>query len=375
MTIRWMVTALVTALLVAPQTARAVTPQSKCLAGKTACMTKKAAALLKCEALAETPGKPADPDANNCSTKAKAAFDGGSDPAKGCFEKLEGKTPNDCRTQNDTAAAETAVDGCVASLVAIIDPPPLDQTKCGAGKKKCAAKYLAALLKCRRLSQTPGKPADPNANGCIDKAVAKYTGGDDPAKGCFAKLQAKTPNDCQSTTDSGTVKTKVESCETALTGVVAGTTTTTTIASTTTTTHASTTTTTTSSTTTTTAFLGTFCGPQNPCVRGQTCNQTAHLCEFSCGALTCTVGDQICCGDTGCCDLRTQVCNDQGNCAVPNCQVGQVYAPAQGVCCQLIATCDPGDGGLLGCCTGAERCCNANVAGDCPSGRQVCVPR
>ena len=36
-----------------------------------------------------------------------------------------------------------AVDACVASLVAAIDPPPPDQTKCGAGKKKCVAKYLA----------------------------------------------------------------------------------------------------------------------------------------------------------------------------------------------------------------------------------------
>jgi hypothetical protein len=97
------------------------------------------------------------------------------------------------------------VDTCVESLVAAIDPPPLDQTKCGAGKKKCVSKYLAALLKCRQVAQTPKKPTDPNTKGCVDKAVAKYTGGDDPAKGCFAKLEAKDPNDCQSTNDSLTV--------------------------------------------------------------------------------------------------------------------------------------------------------------------------
>jgi hypothetical protein len=138
-------------------------------------------------------------------------FDGGSDPAKGCFEKLENKTPNDCLTVDDTAAAETAIDTCVAALVAAIDPPPLDQSKCGAGKKKCAAKYLAALLKCRKVSQTPKKPTDPNTKGCVDKATAKYTSGADPAKGCFAKLEAKA-DDCQSTTDSPAVQALVEHC-------------------------------------------------------------------------------------------------------------------------------------------------------------------
>ena len=129
--------------------------------------------------------------------KVVGKFDGGIDPAKGCFEKLESKTPNDCITLDDTAAAEAAVDSCVAAFVEAIDPAPITQTKCGAGKKKCVSKLLAALLKCHQLAQTPGKSTDPNANGCVDKATAKYTGGADPAKGCFAKLEAKSPNDCQ----------------------------------------------------------------------------------------------------------------------------------------------------------------------------------
>src|SRR5262245_54749475 len=211
MTSRSIGTALLTVLLLVPA-APTSAQQAKCLAGKTGCMAKKAAGLLKCEALAETPGKPPDPNAKDCVTKVRAKFDGGSNPAKGCFEKLEAKNPNDCLTFDDTAAAETAVDTCVAALVAAIDPPPLDQTKCGAGKKKCASKYLRALLKCRKLAQTPGKPTDPNTKGCVDKAVAKYTGGADPAKGCFAKLQAKAPSDCQSTTDSPTVQARVENC-------------------------------------------------------------------------------------------------------------------------------------------------------------------
>src|SRR5215831_2654102 len=137
-TIRSIATALAMALVLVPD-APASAQQAKCLAGKTACMAKKAAGLLKCEALAETPGKPADPNTKDCVTKAETKFDGGAQPPKGCFEKLESKDPNDCLTVDDTVAAETAVDACVASLVAAIDPPPRDQTKCGAGKKKCAS--------------------------------------------------------------------------------------------------------------------------------------------------------------------------------------------------------------------------------------------
>src|SRR5262245_50705980 len=229
-------TALVTVLLLLPA-APASAQQAKCLGGKTGCMAKKATGLLKCEALAETPGKPADPDAKGCATKVRTKFDGGSTPAKGCFEKLEAKNPNDCLTFDDTAAAETAVDTCIAALVAAIDPnaPPITQTKCGAGKKKCASKYLAGLLKCRRLAQTPGKPTDPNTKGCVDKAMAKYTGGLDPTKGCFTKLEAKNPNDCESTTDSPTVQALVEDCVADLVAAVMTTTTSTTSTTTTTT--------------------------------------------------------------------------------------------------------------------------------------------
>src|SRR5262245_41188898 len=88
-------TALVTVLLLLP-VAHASAQQAKCLAGKTGCMAKKTAGLLKCEARAETPGKPADPDAKGCATKVRTKFDGGSTPAKGCFEKHESKGPNDC---------------------------------------------------------------------------------------------------------------------------------------------------------------------------------------------------------------------------------------------------------------------------------------
>jgi hypothetical protein len=226
MTTRSLATALMALLLVwgGPASAQ----QAKCLAGKTKCMSKASTGLLKCEQLAETPGRPANPNAGGCQDKVTGKFDGGADPTKGCFEKLENKSGSDCITQNDTDTAEHDIDSCVASFVNAIDPPPPDQTKCGAGKKKCVSKYLKALLKCHQLAQTPGKPTGPNANGCIDKAQAKYTGGTDPTKGCFAKLEAKTGNNCMAPTgNSDAVKTLVDDCVDQLIALETNTTTTT----------------------------------------------------------------------------------------------------------------------------------------------------
>jgi hypothetical protein len=394
-------TLVVTLVVVVPliSVAPASAQQAKCLAGKTACMAKKAAGLLKCEALAETPGKPADPNANECVAKVRTKFDGGLEPTKGCFEKLESKDPNDCLTFDDTAAAETAVDGCVASLVAPIDPPPLDQTKCGAAKKKCASKYLAGLLKCRKLSQMPGKPTDPNTKGCVDKAVAKYTGGDDPTKGCFAKLEAKDPNDCQHTNDSATVRGLVEDCVADLVAVVGGPasttsttlgTTTSTIIATTTTTPTSTTTSTTSSSCPASLRCGTGC-----CARGQTClaNGTCFqdfelprppcvfplieqngVCVAACGSTTCNAGiNDLCCSsgpDNGvCCDGYSQRCSQtQTSCQTVSCPAGQSYVPNINDCCPNADIC--GSGSLTDCCNRAiEVCIQPQI------GLPTCVPR
>src|SRR5262245_25271285 len=231
MTKRSIGTALVIALMFSWGGA-ASAQQAKCLAGKTKCMSKKAGGLLKCEQTAETPGKPTDTSA--CRAKVVGKFDGGLEPTKGCFEKLENKTRNDCITHADTAAAEDAVDSCVAAFVAAIDPPPPNQTKCGAGKKKCVSKLLGSLLKCQATAQTPGKPTDQSA--CIAKAKTKYNGGTELAKGCFAKLEAKDPNDCQQpTNNSDALQTLVDDCVDDLVAVVMATSTSTTSTTTTTT--------------------------------------------------------------------------------------------------------------------------------------------
>ena len=242
-------------LVAAAATDVAAGPQSKCLVSKNKCVAKKAGSLLKCEEKAETPGKPMDPNFADCEDKAKEKFDGGSDPTKGCFEKLENKTPNDCVTVNDTASLEAKVENCVDQLVAAIDPAPLDQSKCNVSKKKCAAKKLKSVLKCYQKAETPGKPNDPNADGCLDKAMAKFDGGVDPTKGCFAKLESKTPNDCLAPFgNTATVEGIVDSsCAGAFVAALENpTSTTTSTTSTTTSTTSSTTTSTTSSTTTST---------------------------------------------------------------------------------------------------------------------------
>src|SRR5262249_40647586 len=155
---------------------------------------KKAGGLLKCEQTAETPGK--SMDTSVCKGKVRGKFDGGMDPTKGCFAKLENAKGSDCPPTGDTDTAEAAVESCVGAFVPDIDPPAV-QTKCGVGKKKCVSKLIGALLKCKAAAQTAGKSTDPNAGGCKDKATAKYTGGTDPTKGCFAKIEGKTGNDCQ----------------------------------------------------------------------------------------------------------------------------------------------------------------------------------
>jgi hypothetical protein len=231
----------------------ALAVQGKCLASKNKCMSKKAGSLLKCQQKAETPGKPTDPNFGGCEDKARAKFEGVA-PSPSCFKKAENKSsPADCVTVNNTTLGEQAVEDCVDKLVTAIDPPPLNQTKCGAGKKKCVAKKLKSILKCHQNAETPGKPPDPNFNDCVNKARDKYDGGSDQSKGCFVQLESKMPNDCmQPTGNQQHLEDLVDSCVGAFLALLETPTTTTTTTSTTTTTTTTTSTTTTTTTTTST---------------------------------------------------------------------------------------------------------------------------
>jgi hypothetical protein len=226
--------------------------QSRCLVGKNKCVVKRIRSLLKCEQKAETPGKPADPNADGCVDRAQAKFDGGDEPEKGCFERLEGKPSNDCVTLDDTASVAALGDQCVSDLVGAIDPPPIDQTRCGVRKKKCVAKKLAGLFKCYARAQTPGRPMEPNTNGCLDKVRAKYDGGTRSEKGCMVRLESKSNNDCLPPLENQAdlavvVATCVDSIVSALEAPPTTTTTTTPGGTTTTTTAGATTTTTSTS--------------------------------------------------------------------------------------------------------------------------------
>src|SRR5262245_60539046 len=107
------VRAVAVAVLLALATPAAADSVSKCAAGKVNCVIKKAKAILGCYKKAAATNF-VDP---TCITKAQDKFDGGAEPTKGCFEKLENKSPNDCLTVNDTAALEADIDAFAADIV------------------------------------------------------------------------------------------------------------------------------------------------------------------------------------------------------------------------------------------------------------------
>jgi hypothetical protein len=88
---------------------------SKSASAKQKCVGKKQACKLGCHAKDSGGSDPAALAA--CLAKCEDKFDGGADPLKGCFEKLENKFPNDCLTNNDTAALEAKVDAFVLDVV------------------------------------------------------------------------------------------------------------------------------------------------------------------------------------------------------------------------------------------------------------------
>ena len=237
-------------VITAAATAAAV-QQSRCRAAEIRCVWKEADALLGCEQRAETPGRPPDPSAGRCVEKAKARLGR-------CLLTLGlGQSP-DCAGLPDAAAVAALADSCVAEIVASIDSAPADQTRCNAGKVKCAAKKLKGLLKCYETASTPGHDDDPDTGGCLDRTRAKFDGGPDPARGCFVQLESRPGNDCQAPLGNTAAVEAVVETACVETIVVTSTTTTTsrttisfTIPTTTSTTH----------TTTTTTTLPERCGP------------------------------------------------------------------------------------------------------------------
>src|SRR5262249_14927932 len=175
-----------------------VPPTAKCSAAKIQCATAKAAAFLGCHNKAESKNVPVD---QGCLSKASLKF---SDPGtgKGCMEKAESKPP--CLTTDDASAIEAKVDAFVLDVVTELDPayPVPVENKCSAKKKKCVASKVKGLLGCYGKNTT--KPNQAKFDECIAKAQAKFDGGDDPTKGCFAKQEAKPP--CLTTGDTAALE-------------------------------------------------------------------------------------------------------------------------------------------------------------------------
>ena len=97
--------------------------QTKCGAAKLKCVAQKLKSILACYRLAQTPGKPTDPNTKDCITKAQDSFDGGvRRPTKGCFEKIESAGKNDCQPPLDnTLDLEVLVDDCADRLVGFLE--------------------------------------------------------------------------------------------------------------------------------------------------------------------------------------------------------------------------------------------------------------
>lgn len=95
---------------------------NKCVAGKNKCVAKRVMGLLKCrEACQKKPGQCGAAQAE-CEQKVRDKFDGGANPEKGCFAKLEAKENPDkpksvCANVSDASEIAARADTFVADLL------------------------------------------------------------------------------------------------------------------------------------------------------------------------------------------------------------------------------------------------------------------
>jgi len=113
---------------------------NKCSAGKKKCVANKAKAILGCYGKAAKAGTAVDPE---CIQKAQDKFDGGTDPSKGCFAKLEAKPP--CLTTGDLDALEAKVDAFSLDVYSEL-VSHLDFTLRPAGGTCGSAKDMASVV-------------------------------------------------------------------------------------------------------------------------------------------------------------------------------------------------------------------------------------
>lgn len=184
-------TAIVTASPVSAQ-------PNTCVAGKIACTNAFSAAVFKCYAKIFKSGFTGETQdkAEECVRKARRKFGTAVNPKPACWDKVEAKQSNDKpETVCPVTADEYDIDDLVhdftldivANEVAPSGPRSLGSS-CGAGKVGCVGTLFKKILGCEVKAHKTGVPAD---EACVAKAIAKFTGGGNPAASCFAKLEAK----------------------------------------------------------------------------------------------------------------------------------------------------------------------------------------
>ncbi len=169
------VTALVGVLVILTLAAPSHADISACTAAKKLCVAKKTAALLKCHSKNEKPPAGLDPAKfAACVQKAKDKFDGGANPAKGCFAKLEAKFGAGCLTSSDTTTLENKVDAFVDDVVCALDPGagtcPATPTPTPTSTPGCAAigQSCAVGSQCCSLACSGGQCVASCSNGIKD---------------------------------------------------------------------------------------------------------------------------------------------------------------------------------------------------------------
>ena len=174
-----------------------------CMVGKVGCVSRKVTCLLGVEAEARRSGTV--PDARKLQ-RCRDRFDGGANPAKGCFAKVDGKLA--CPFNGDPPVHESAVDALVQDVVAALDPnPAADPNRCTAGKLKCVRDKIRCLLEARRRLYRRGSASPSWFQECRDR----FDGGGNPARGCFARLERK--GGCLTSGDAAALEARVDAFE------------------------------------------------------------------------------------------------------------------------------------------------------------------
>lgn len=101
-----------------------------CLAGKTTCIRKKLAGLLQCRAKCQKTPTACGQVQTACEAKIRSKFDGGADPTRGCFAKVEAKADpakpaSLCTTVGDAAKMEVVADAGVRAVTGLLENAPL----------------------------------------------------------------------------------------------------------------------------------------------------------------------------------------------------------------------------------------------------------